>query len=179
MQTVADLIDRCGAPFHGGKKFTCWISVVLARFSHRSRKNDDTVSIERRVRRSDAQRPTVSTLCLVLGSALAFFLRRSLQQLGLRAAPRHRFIAPLRRARLSIALTRVKFGLASLLIFVCTGASFAQLREERMLVSYGGLGGYQLPLWLGADLRIFDHYGAQARPVFIPSAANSMNPNLD
>jgi len=50
----------------------------------------------------------------------------------------------------------------------------AQIREERLLVSYGGLGGYQLPLWLGAEMKIFDHYGVQVRPVFIPSAANSM-----
>ena len=31
--------------------------------------------------------------------------------------------------------------LASLLILICTGALFAQPREEKMLVSYGGLGG--------------------------------------
>jgi NitT/TauT family transport system substrate-binding protein len=92
MQTVADLIDRCGAPFRSGKRITLWINV----------------------------------------------------------------------------------GSASILVLILTGLSFAQLREERMLVSYGGLGGYQLPLWFGADMHIFDRYGVQARPVFIPSAANSM-----
>ena len=50
-------------------------------------------------------------LSLVLGLAPAFFLRRSLQQLSLRAAPRHRLIASLWRARLSITLAREKFGL--------------------------------------------------------------------
>jgi hypothetical protein len=88
----------------------------LARFSHSSKKNGDTVSIEMRVRRSEAQRRTVSMPSLVLGSALAFFLRRSLQQLGLWAALRHRLIASLWRTRLSIAPTREKFGLSSRLV---------------------------------------------------------------
>jgi len=40
------------------------------------------------------------------------FLMRTLQQLSLPAAPRHRPIASLWRARLSIALAREKYGLA-------------------------------------------------------------------
>jgi ABC-type nitrate/sulfonate/bicarbonate transport system substrate-binding protein len=67
---------------------------------------------------------------------------------------------------------RISGVLALILIFA--GPSFAQVREDKMLVSYGGLGGYQLPLWFGAEMQIFDRYGVPARPVFIPSAANSM-----
>jgi hypothetical protein len=93
----------------------------LTRFSHSSKKNGDTVSIEMRVRRSEAPRRTVSMPSLVLGSALAFFLRRSLQQLGLRAALRHGLIASLWRARLSIAPTREKFGLSTLTRFSSIG----------------------------------------------------------
>src|SRR5512143_3855431 len=56
--------------------------------------NDDTVSIEWRTRRSEAPRRTVSMPSWVLGWALAFLLRRSLHQLSLRAAPRHRPFPP-------------------------------------------------------------------------------------
>lgn len=59
-------------------------------------------------------------------------------------------------------------------ILILANPSFAEVHEDKMLVSYGGLGGYQLPLWFGAEMQIFDRYGVQARPVFIPSAANSM-----
>ena len=65
-------------------------------------------------------------------------------------------------------------GLLALTILIFSASAFAQTREDKMLVSYGGVGGYQLPLWFGAEMRIFDRYGVQARPVFIPSAANSM-----
>ncbi len=65
-------------------------------------------------------------------------------------------------------------GLLAVVIVSLAGPCFAQQREDKMLISYGGLGGYQLPLWFGAELKIFDRYGVQARPVFIPSAANSM-----
>jgi ABC-type nitrate/sulfonate/bicarbonate transport system substrate-binding protein len=65
-------------------------------------------------------------------------------------------------------------GFLALIILIFAGPARAQVREDKMLVSYGGVGGYQLPLWFGAETRIFDRYGVQARPVFIPSAANSM-----
>ncbi len=67
-----------------------------------------------------------------------------------------------------------EFLVSLLLVLGSACAAYAQVREERMLIGYGGVGGYQLPLWLGADLKIFDRYGVQARPVFIPSAANAM-----
>ncbi len=59
-------------------------------------------------------------------------------------------------------------------IFIAATPSLAQMREEKMLVGYGGVGGYQLPLWFGAELKIFDRYGVQARPVLIPSGTNAM-----
>ena len=54
-------------------------------------------------------------------------------------------------------------------IFIVATPSLAQMREEKMLVGYGGVGGYQLPLWFGAELKIFDRYGVQARPVLSPA----------
>jgi hypothetical protein len=70
-------------------------------------------TIERGAWNSEAQSRIVSMPSLVLGSVLAFFIKRSLQQLSLRAAPRHRSIASLWRARLSITLAREKSALAS------------------------------------------------------------------
>ncbi len=50
----------------------------------------------------------------------------------------------------------------------------ARAQESRMLVAYGGLAGYQLPLWFGAEERVFDRYGVHVAPVFIPSASNAV-----
>ena len=62
--------------------------------------------------------------------------------------------------------------LAWILLFV--GVALAGVREDRMLVAYGGVGGFQLPLWFGAEAKIFDRYGIQVVPVFIPSASNAV-----
>ena len=35
-------------------------------------------------------------------------------------------------------------------IFIAATPSLAQMREEKMLVGYGGVGGYQLPLWFSS-----------------------------
>lgn len=53
-------------------------------------------------------------------------------------------------------------------------AAPAGAQESRMIVAYGGLAGFQLPLWFGADNKIFDRYGAQVAAVFIPSASNAV-----
>ena len=36
-------------------------------------------------------------------------------------------------------------------IFIFASPSLAQMREEKMLVGYGGVGGYQLTLWFGDE----------------------------
>jgi ABC-type nitrate/sulfonate/bicarbonate transport system substrate-binding protein len=50
----------------------------------------------------------------------------------------------------------------------------AKAQETTMLVAYGGLAGYQLPLWFGAEKKVFDRYGVRVIPVFIPSGSNSV-----
>ena len=62
--------------------------------------------------------------------------------------------------------------LVSVLILFALAPAAAQ--ESRMLVAYSGLAGYQLPLWFGADNRVFDRYGVHADAVFIPSASNAV-----
>src|SRR5712692_3521950 len=62
--------------------------------------------------------------------------------------------------------------LAGILLFV--GVVPAGAREDRMLVGYAGVAGFQLPLWFGADAKIFERYGIEVVPVFIPSAANAV-----
>ncbi len=47
-------------------------------------------------------------------------------------------------------------------------------QETRTLVAYGGVGGFQLPLWFGVEAKIFDRYGVHVAPVFIPSASNAV-----
>ena len=70
------------------------------------------MAIERRAWSSEGIETNSFNAVFVLGSALAFFIKHWLQQLSLRAVSRHRFIASLWIASLSISLPREKFGLS-------------------------------------------------------------------
>jgi len=47
------------------------------------------------------------------------------------------------------------------------------LAQERptLLVGHGTLSGSILPLWVGADAKLFDKHGIQVRPIYLPRAA--------
>lgn len=68
--------------------------------------------------------------------------------------------------------TRLTYVLVSVLFLIALAPAGAQ--ETRMLVAYGGVGGFQLPLWFGAEAKIFDRYNVHVIPVFIPSASNAV-----
>ena len=57
-------------------------------------------------------------------------------------------------------------GLAVLLY----GAAFAQERPT-LLVGHGTLSGSILPLWVGAEAKLFDKHGIQVKPIYLPRAA--------
>ena len=57
-------------------------------------------------------------------------------------------------------------GLAGLLY----GAVFAQERPT-LLVGHGTLSGSILPLWVGAEAKLFDKHGIQVKPIYLPRAA--------
>lgn len=50
------------------------------------------------------------------------------------------------------------------------GAAFAQERPT-LLVGHGTLSGSILPLWVGADAKLFDKHGIQVKPIYLPRAA--------
>lgn len=64
-------------------------------------------------------------------------------------------------------------GLLSLALLLA-GPGPAGAKETKMMVGFSGLGGFQLPLWLGADTRVFERYGIHVVPVFVPSASNAV-----
>ena len=50
------------------------------------------------------------------------------------------------------------------------GTAFAQERPT-LLVGHGTLSGSILPLWVGAEAKLFDKYGIQVKPIYLPRAA--------
>jgi len=50
------------------------------------------------------------------------------------------------------------------------GAAFAQERPT-LLVGHGTLSGSILPLWVGAEAKLFDKHGIQVKPIYLPRAA--------
>ena len=49
-------------------------------------------------------------------------------------------------------------------------AAYGQERPS-ILVGHGSLSGSNLPLWVGAEAKIFDKHGLQVRPIYLPRAA--------
>ena len=64
------------------------------------------------------------------------------------------------------AATLIIIALAVLLY----GAAFAQERPS-LLVGHGTLSGSILPLWVGAEVKLFDKHGIQVKPIYLPRAA--------
>jgi len=52
----------------------------------------------------------------------------------------------------------------------CAVLSFAQERPI-LLVGHGTLSGSILPLWVGAEAKLFEKYGVQVKPIYLPRAA--------
>ncbi len=50
------------------------------------------------------------------------------------------------------------------------GLAFAQERPS-LLVGHGTLSGSILPLWVGAEAKLFDKHGIQVKPIYLPRAA--------
>lgn len=51
--------------------------------------------------------------------------------------------------------------------------SFAAFAQERVRAGYSGISGYQVPLWLAADLGLFRKYGLTVEPVLFRGGAES------
>lgn len=60
--------------------------------------------------------------------------------------------------------------IATALTLVLYGAVIAQERPS-LLVGHGTLSGSILPLWVGAEAKLFDKHGVQVRPIYLPRAA--------
>src|ERR1044071_3630359 len=56
------------------------------------------------------------------------------------------------------------------IIALCGTLSHAQERPT-ILAGHGTLSGSILPLWVGADMKLFDKYGVQVKPIYLPRAA--------
>lgn len=57
-----------------------------------------------------------------------------------------------------------------LLVGLFASGAFAQDRPS-MLVGHGSLSGSILPLWVGAEAKLFDKHGLQVKPIYLPRAA--------
>lgn len=60
--------------------------------------------------------------------------------------------------------------IATALTLVLYGSAIAQERPS-LLVGHGTLSGSILPLWVGAEAKLFDKHGVQVRPIYLPRAA--------
>ena len=60
--------------------------------------------------------------------------------------------------------------IVQIIVFLLATSSQAQERPS-ILVGHGSLLGSNLPLWVGAEAKLFDKYGLQVRPVYLPRAA--------
>jgi NitT/TauT family transport system substrate-binding protein len=56
------------------------------------------------------------------------------------------------------------------IVLLCATFSYAQERPT-LLAGHGTLSGSILPLWVGAEARLFDKHGLLVRPIYLPRAA--------
>ncbi|HTN71781.1 MAG TPA: ABC transporter substrate-binding protein [Methylomirabilota bacterium] len=56
------------------------------------------------------------------------------------------------------------------IVFFCATISNAQERPS-ILVGHGTLSGSILPLWVGAEAKLFEKHGLQVKPIYLPRAA--------
>jgi NitT/TauT family transport system substrate-binding protein len=68
------------------------------------------------------------------------------------------------------AFTAISFAIVLTLCFAHITPAVAQ---ERIRAGYSGISGYQVPLWLGADLGLFKRYGLQVEPILFRGGAES------
>lgn len=51
-------------------------------------------------------------------------------------------------------------------------STFSQAQERpTILAGHGTLSGWILPLWVGAEAKLFDKHGLQVKPIYLPRAA--------
>ena len=67
-------------------------------------------------------------------------------------------------------ISRAKVCLAAALFFLAAAPLPAQ---ERVRAGYSGISGYQVPLWLAVDLRLFKKYGLHLEPILFRGGAES------
>src|SRR5260221_3228354 len=60
--------------------------------------------------------------------------------------------------------------LALAMVLLCALSAQAQERPS-ILVGHGSLSGSILPLWVGAEAKLFDKHGLQVKPIYLPRAA--------
>lgn len=73
---------------------------------------------------------------------------------------------PLRRDRCPFRITHV----ATAVVLLWAMSVHAQERPS-ILVGHGSLSGSILPLWVGAEAKLFDKHGLQVKPIYLPRAA--------
>jgi len=66
--------------------------------------------------------------------------------------------------------TPLRITTVALVILLSEVFSFAQERPT-LLVGHGTLSGSILPLWVGAEAKLFEKYGVQVKPIYLPRAA--------
>jgi NitT/TauT family transport system substrate-binding protein len=60
--------------------------------------------------------------------------------------------------------------IALAMVLLCALSAQAQERPS-ILVGHGSLSGSILPLWVGAEAKLFDKHGLQVKPIYLPRAA--------
>jgi len=64
---------------------------------------------------------------------------------------------------------RIRFIVSGMIIF---WATFSQAQERpTILAGHGTLSGSILPLWVGAEAKLFEKHGLQVKPIYLPRAA--------
>ena len=64
---------------------------------------------------------------------------------------------------------RIRFIVSGMIIF---WATFSQAQERStILAGHGTLSGSILPLWVGAEAKLFEKHGLQVKPIYLPRAA--------
>jgi NitT/TauT family transport system substrate-binding protein len=64
----------------------------------------------------------------------------------------------------------IRSRITAAILLSCTSLCVAQERQT-ILAGHGTLSASILPLWVGADAKLFDKYGLQVRPIYLPRAA--------
>src|SRR5678815_1540331 len=59
----------------------------------------------------------------------------------------------------------------AILFTVLVSATAHAQERPTLLVGHGTLSGSILPLWVGAEAKLFDKYGVQVKPIYLPRAA--------